>query len=153
MASVNQITLLGRVGKDPDVKHLDSGSSVANFTLATSDIWKDKTGERKESTQWHNITCWGYIADNVEKYVQKGDQICVTGKLQYDQYVKDGMKHTIAKIKVDQLVLLGNKKSDQKQDYETHQLPINDQVSDTDNDLPFIITFLIGISGLLPYFL
>ena len=153
MASINHITLLGRVGKDPDVGHLESGSTVANFTVATSETWKDKSGEKKESTQWHSVTCWGATAEIAEKYVHKGDQICVIGKLQYDQYEKEGVKPTVAKIKVDQLVLLGgNKKSEPKQDFNNPPAPIDEQGSgDTGDDLPFVITILIAVGGLLPY--
>ena len=138
MASINHITILGRCGKDPEVRHLESGSTVTNFTVATSETWKDKSGEKKESTQWHQVTCWGATAEIAEKYVHKGDQICVIGKLQYDQYEKEGVKHTVAKIKVDQLVLLGgNKKAEPKEDFNSPPAPIDEQGSGDDDQLPF----------------
>ena len=126
---------LGRVGKDPDVRHLDSGVSVANFTLATTETWKDKSGEKKESTQWHNIVCWGATADIAEKYVHKGDLLYVSGKLVYEQYEKEGQKHTIAKIKVDNLVLLGNKKSENRQS--EIPPPLDQQDNEPGGNLPF----------------
>lgn len=133
--SINNVTLIGRCGQDPQVKRLDSGSVVANFTVATSETWKDKSGEKKESTQWHNITCWGAVAEIAEKYVHKGDQLCVIGRLQYEQYEKEGVRHTIARIKADNLVLLGSKKHDQV----TSNAPqaINEPIDEPDNDLPF----------------
>ena len=135
MASINLMAALGRVGRDPDVRHLDSGVSVANFTLATTETWKDKSGEKKESTQWHNVVCWGATADIAEKYVHKGDLLYVSGKLVYEQYEKEGQKHTIAKIKVDNLVLLGNKKSENRQS--EIPPPLDQQDNEPDGDLPF----------------
>lgn len=114
MSSVNQIILLGRVGKDPEVRRLESGSVVANFTLATSETWKDKSGEKKEQTQWHNCTAWGNTAEIAEKYVHKGDLLFVSGKMVYEQYEKDGVRHTVAKVNVSNITLLGNKKSESR---------------------------------------
>lgn len=151
MASLNQITLLGRIGKDPEVRRLESGSVFANLTLATTEFWKDKSGERKETTQWHNLSCWGNTAEIAEKYVHKGDLLLVSGKLVYDQYEKDGVRHTIAKIKVDQLVLLGGKKSERPAN-DAVTPPINEQNDEpVGDDLPFIITILLAVGGILPY--
>lgn len=135
MASVNIISILGRTGKDPEIKRLESGSVVANFTLATTDIWKDKSGEKKESTQWHNCVAWGNAAEIVEKYVHKGDQLYVSGKLVYEQWEKDGQKHTSAKIRVDQVVLLGGSKPKPANDEVPP--PIDQQSDEPENDLPF----------------
>lgn len=138
MASINLITLLGRVGKDPEVRHLDSGSTVANFTLATSEMYKDKaSGEKKEITQWHNVVCWGATAEIAEKYVQKGDQLYVSGKLVYEQYEKDGVKHTVAKIKVEKLVLLGSGKKSESKPMDTPPPPIDQQFDEPTDDMPF----------------
>ena len=135
MSSVNVISLLGRVGKDPEVRNFDNGGSVANFTMATTETWKDKSGEKKESTQWHNIECWGAVAGIAEKYVHKGDQLFISGKLVYDQYEKEGVKRTTAKIRVDNLVLIGNKKSENRQS--EIPPPISEQNDEPSGDLPF----------------
>jgi len=81
MSSINKTILLGRVGKDPEVRAMNSGDKVANFSIATSESWKDKaTGEKKEKTEWHNIVVWGGLVSIVENYVKKGSRIYVEGK-------------------------------------------------------------------------
>lgn len=81
--SVNKAILVGHVGKDPVIKTFSSGDKVANFSIATSDSWRDKnTGERKEKTDWHNVAVFGNLAEVVEKYVRKGSKLYVEGKLQ-----------------------------------------------------------------------
>lgn len=129
--SINIISLLGRVGKDPSVRSLNNGTKVASVTVATTENWKDKDGNKKESMQWHTVEAWGSLADILEKYVKKGDQLYVSGKMVYDQYEKDGVKHTTAKVKAENVVLLGGKKSE--------NAPADPQPSDNDNgdDLPF----------------
>ena len=72
MAGVNKVILVGNLGKDPEVRHLEGGVTVANFSLATSEIYKDKTGARKENTEWHNIVVWRGLAETAEKYLKKG---------------------------------------------------------------------------------
>ena len=83
MTSLNQVQLIGRVGRDPEVRHTEGGSTVANLSIATSERWSDKnTGEKKERTEWHKVTIWGKLTEIVEKYIQKGSQIYVCGQLQ-----------------------------------------------------------------------
>lgn len=82
MSSVNKVILIGRVGKDPDVKAFSNGNEIANFTMATSERWRDKqTGEQKEKTEWHNVSCSGGVVNVVKNYVKKGSQLYVEGKL------------------------------------------------------------------------
>jgi single-strand DNA-binding protein len=151
MASVNSITLLGRVGKDPETRQLNGGKKVCNLTVATSETFKDKDGNKKEATQWHQVTAWGATADIIEKYVHKGDQLYVQGQLIYEQWEdKDGVKHTTAKIRAGQVVLLGSKKPDNMSQ------PTNEAISEptnneTGDDLPFIITILLAVGTLLPF--
>jgi len=71
---VNKVTLIGRLGSDPEVKKLDNGNAVANFSLATSEKYKDKQGNKQENTEWHNIVLWGRLAEIAEKYLEKGKQ-------------------------------------------------------------------------------
>lgn len=111
MSSLNQITLIGNVGRDPEVKTLPSGDLVANFSLATSETWKDKSGEKQERTEWHKIDAFGKLAEIVQSYVSKGSKLFVQGQLVYDEWAdKDGNKRTAAKVKLgfgSKLVLLG----------------------------------------------
>ena len=108
--SVNKVILLGRVIKAIEVKNLPSGSSVANFSVATSERFKDKqTQEWKEKAEFHNVTVFGKTAENCGKYLGKGSQIYVEGRLQTDTYEKDGQKHYSTKIKADSVQFLGQK--------------------------------------------
>jgi len=79
--SLNKVLLIGNVGKDPEVRHLENGSMVARFSLATTERFKDKNGEFQEQTEWHNIVCWRSLAERVEKYVKKGSQLFIEGKI------------------------------------------------------------------------
>jgi len=108
--SVNKVILVGNVGKDPEVKHLDSNTSVANFTLATSDHYTNKGGEKVTTTEWHNIVCWRGLATIAENYIRKGNQIYVDGKIRTRSYdAQDGSKRYITEILADTIQLLGKK--------------------------------------------
>lgn len=108
--SVNKVILVGNVGKDPEVKHLDSNASVANFTLATSDHYTNKSGEKVTTTEWHNIVCWSGLASLAENYIRKGSQIYVDGKIRTRSYdAQDGSKRYITEILADTIQLLGRK--------------------------------------------
>lgn len=95
--SMNKATILGNVGRDPDVKTMNSGDKVANFSIATSESWT-KDGERKEKTTWHNIVVWGKLADIVERYVHKGSKVLVEGMIEMRKYEKDGIERTAMEI-------------------------------------------------------
>lgn len=106
----NRVLLIGRLGKDPELKQFDSGKKVANFSLATSDVYYDDQSNRVEQTQWHQIVVWGKLAEVVEKFVRKGQEVALEGKLVYRDYeTKDGIKKTTAEIVVSELLLLGSK--------------------------------------------
>jgi single-strand DNA-binding protein len=108
--SINKVTLIGNVGKDPEVKHLDSNVSVANFTLATSENYTNKSGEKVTTTEWHNIVCWRGLASIAENYIRKGSQIYVDGKIRTRSYdAQDGSKRYITEIFADTIQLLGKK--------------------------------------------
>jgi single-strand DNA-binding protein len=108
--SVNKAILVGNVGKDPEIRHLEGGTSVARFTLATSETYKNKTGELITNTEWHNIVAWRQLADVAEKFIKKGKQIYVEGKITNRQYDdKDGNKRYITEIVADNIRLLGRK--------------------------------------------
>ncbi len=105
----NSVQLIGRLGKDPDVKMFNKNKK-ATFSLATSDIYKNQKGERVEDTQWHNVVIWGSLADIAEKFLKKGQEVAVEGKLVHRNYETDnGEKRFVTEINVNDLVLLGSK--------------------------------------------
>ena len=79
MAGVNKVILVGNLGKDPEVRHLEGGTAVASFSIATTEVYKDKTGARQEQTEWHNIVVWRGLAEIAEKYLKKGMTIYIEG--------------------------------------------------------------------------
>jgi single-strand DNA-binding protein len=101
---------VGNLGKDPEVRHLEGGNSVANFTLATNEYYKDKQGARVERTEWHNISAWRGLAELAEKYLKKGSQVYVEGKLRTRQYQdKDQQTRYITEIIAEEISLLGGR--------------------------------------------
>src|SRR5690606_35819663 len=111
MAGVNKVILVGNLGKDPEVRTLENGRKVANFSLATSEAYKDKSGERVERTEWHNIVFWGPIAEVIERYVKKGSKIYVEGKLRTRSYEQEGVKKYITEIDGQNMTMLDSKGS------------------------------------------
>jgi single-strand DNA-binding protein len=108
--SVNKVILVGNVGKDPEVKHLESNVSVANFPLATSETYTNKNGEKVTTTEWHNIVCWRNQATLAENYIRKGSQIYIDGKIRTRSYdAQDGTKRYITEIYAESIQLLGKK--------------------------------------------
>lgn len=108
MSGVNKAILVGRLGKDPEVRHLENGAAVANFSIATSETYKDKTsGERKEQTEWHNIVLWRGLADVAEKYLKKGDMVYIEGKLRTRSWDKDGVTRYTTEIVGDSMTMIG----------------------------------------------
>lgn len=104
----NSVQLIGRLGKDPEVKEFNS-SKRATFSIATTDTYKNQKGEKIEDTQWHNIVVWGKLAGIVEKYLKKGNEVAVEGKLIHRVYETSGEKRFFTEINVNDLVMLGNK--------------------------------------------
>ncbi len=99
MSGVNKVILIGNLGKDPEVRNLESGATVANFTMATTETYKDKTtGEKKEITEWHNIVLWSSLAEVAAKYLHKGDMIYIEGKLRTRSWEKEGVTRYITEV-------------------------------------------------------
>ena len=110
MSGVNKVILVGRLGKDPEVRNLENGATVANFTMATSETYKDKTtGEKKEITDWHNIVLWRGLAEIAQKYLHKGDMIYVEGKLRTRSWEKDGVTRYTTEIIGDNMTMLSTR--------------------------------------------
>ncbi len=110
MAGVNKVILIGNLGKDPEVRHLENGTPVCSFSLATSETYKDRTtGERKTNTEWHNIVLWRGLAEVAEKYLHKGDQVYIEGKLVTRSWEKDGVTRYTTEIVGNNMTMLSNR--------------------------------------------
>jgi single-strand DNA-binding protein len=108
MGSVNKVILVGNLGKDAELRSTPSGASVSTFSMATTEVWNDKQGQKQEKTEWHRIVVWGKQAESLQEYLVKGKQIYVEGRLQTRQWDdKDGNKRYTTEIKADRITLLG----------------------------------------------
>ncbi len=104
----NKVQLIGHVGNDPEIKNLEGGRKLANLTLATNDSYYNEKGDKVEQTEWHRISAWGKTAELIEKFVVKGKEIGIEGKLTHRSYDdKDGNKKYITEVVVSELLLLG----------------------------------------------
>ena len=111
MKGVNKAIILGYVGKDPEVRYMPSGGAAANFSVATSEQWKDKqTGQKKERTEWHNISAFGKLAEIIGEYVKKGDPVYIEGKIQTRKWQdRDGNDRYTTEIVTSELQMLGGR--------------------------------------------
>jgi single-strand DNA-binding protein len=113
MAGVNKVILLGNLGRDPELRHLENGTPVASFSIATSETYKDKTsGERIEKTEWHNVVLWRGLAEVAEKYLHKGDQVYIEGKLRTRSWEKEGVTRYTTEIVVDNMNMLSKRSNE-----------------------------------------
>lgn len=138
--------LVGRLGKDPEVRNLESGVSVANFTMATSESYKDRTtGERKEITEWHNIVLWRGLAEVAQKYLHKGDLVYIEGKLRTRSWEKEGVTRYTTEVVADNMTMLGTRgagNSGNSSDYSARSAErapseYSGAVDNSTDDLPF----------------
>jgi single-strand DNA-binding protein len=110
MASVNRVILVGNLGRDPELRYIQSGQAVANFTLATNDRWRDKEGNNQERTEWHRIVVWGKSAENCAQYLQKGRSVYVEGRLQTREWEdKEGNKRQTTEVVAQTVQFLGGR--------------------------------------------
>ena len=138
MSGINKVILIGNVGKNPETKTFENGTKKVNFTLATTEFYKDKDGTRKELTEWHNLVCWRALADSAEKYLTKGRKIYVEGKLHTRSWDDDKGKHYITEVYANTITLLDkmeNKPTEQKVE-SAAQEPYNESAVD-DGPFPF----------------
>ncbi len=106
----NSVQLIGRLGKDPEVKQLTSGKTLTTFSMATSDSYKNAQGEKVEDTQWHNIIAWGKTAEIAGEYLKKGQEVAVEGKLVHRSYeTNSGEKRYVTEININELLMMGKK--------------------------------------------
>src|SRR5450756_3160324 len=107
--SVNKVILIGRLGKDPETRYMTSGEAVTNCTLATSENWKDKSGEKQEKTEWHNLVFYRRLAEIAGEYLKKGSQVYIEGRIEYREYEKDGQKRYTTDIVASEMKMLGSR--------------------------------------------
>ena len=131
MSGVNKVILIGNLGRDPEVRHLDSGQTVASFSIAVSESYKNKQGERVDSTEWINIVLWGKLAEIAEKYLEKGSKVYVEGKLKTRTWEKDGVTKYITEVVGNNLTMLGGSPSNTG---DSTPQPVDNDLTD---DLPF----------------
>ena len=148
MASLNKVILIGFLGKDPEARYTANGDAVSNFTVATSESWKDKsTGEKKEQTEWHRCSVFGKLAEICNEYLRKGSLVYVEGKLTTRKWQdKDGQDRYTTEIRVDQMKMLGGKQDGgQRQDASESYAPAPQRnaqgakpsFDDIGDDIPF----------------
>jgi single-strand DNA-binding protein len=143
MAGVNKVILVGHLGKDPEVRTLEAGTKVATFSLATTESFKGKDGQRVDQTEWHSIVLWRGLAEVAEKYLKKGQLVYIEGKLKTRSWEKDGIKKYTTEIQADNMSMLGGKKDGQEypaQESAVNSVPPMDnplQPSGPTDDLPF----------------
>lgn len=137
MASLNRITLIGNLGRDPELRSTHGGRQVAEFSIATSERWKDRSGEQQERTEWHRVVVWGPQAELAAKYLTKGRSVCVEGRIQYRDWTdKEGNKRTTAEIVASNVVFLasgGGRSESSGGDY----LPTSGKSVPCDDEIPF----------------
>tara|TARA_B100000963_G_scaffold351223_1_gene362522 strand:+ start:1126 stop:1554 length:429 start_codon:yes stop_codon:yes gene_type:complete len=142
MAGVNKVILVGNLGKDPEVRHLENGTAVANFPIATSESYKDREGNRVDQTEWHNIVVWRKLAEIAESYLKKGSQIYLEGKLRTRSWEdQQGNKKYTTEVVADTFTMLGKKENDQSTENSftpsVSSKNTNQEKLEEEDDLPF----------------
>ena len=131
MSSLNKVILIGRIGKDPEIRTTPSGQKVANFSIATTERYKDKQGQPVEKTEWHNIVMWRGLAEVAERWLKKGSMVCIEGKLETRSWEKSpGDKRYATDINASNMQMLGSR----GEPFEQSQ---GGQMPEPDDDLPF----------------
>ena len=145
MGSVNKVILVGNLGRDAELRYTPGGAPVSSFSLATTEVWNDKGGQRQEKTEWHRINLWGKTAESLQEYLVKGKQIYLEGRIQYREWNdKEGQKRITAEIRADRVVLLGSGGGGPRQQQvraavpATGDEPMGEPVTElSDDDIPF----------------
>jgi len=145
MGSVNKVILLGRLGRDIELRYTPGGDAVGNCTMATSETWKDKnSGDRKEKTEWHKLVIWGKRAEGLQEYLRKGTQVYIEGRLQTRQWDdKDGNKRSTTEVKVESLEFIGGRggggsENESRTSDQEQQVPSPEGPPElTEDDIPF----------------
>jgi single-strand DNA-binding protein len=134
-SSINKVILVGRLGKDPEVKFTQGGTPVAHFSVATDEVWKDQAGQKQQRTEWHNVVAWSRLAEICGDYLKKGRLVYIEGRLQTRSWEdKDGNKRSTTEVKADEMVMLGAGKSDETRQGREGSAREKEL---TDDDVPF----------------
>lgn len=137
MASVNKAIILGHLGQDPETRYTANGDAVCNLSIATSEQWKDKSGEKQERTEWHRIVLFGRLAEVAGEYLSKGSMVYVEGRIVTKKYTdKEGVEKYSTEIAANSLKLLSPSKKGQ-QEREKRTEPAKNRQQDLDDDIPF----------------
>ena len=139
MAGVNKVILLGHLGRDPEVRYTPSGAAVANFTIATSEEWKDKdSGEKQERTEWHRIVAWRRLGEICGEYLHKGSQVYIEGRLQTKSWEdREGNKRYTTEVIAQTMQMLGSPRKEGKTKSVEERYPDEEPISIPDDDIPF----------------
>ena len=134
---LNKVVLIGRLGRDPEVRYMPNGEAVCNFSVATSEKYTDKNGQRQEATEWHNVTMYRKLAEIAGKYLTKGSQVYLEGKIQSRKYQgKDGIERTAYEIIANEMKMLGGNAQAPAQNQQPAQAQAQAQ-NDISDDVPF----------------
>lgn len=134
MASVNKVIVLGNLGKDPELRHLPNGDAVCNFSLATTESWKDKDGNKQDKTEWHNVVIFRKLAEIAGEYLKKGRPVYIEGRLQTRKWQdKEGKDRYTTEIVADQMQMLGSREEAK----EVSKAPAPTNFDDMESDIPF----------------
>ena len=134
MASVNKVIVLGNLGKDPELRHLPNGDAVCNFSLATTESWKDKEGNKQDKTEWHNVVIFRKLAEIAGEYLKKGRPVYIEGRLQTRKWQdKEGKDRYTTEIVADQMQMLGSREEAK----EIAKTPASANFDDMESDIPF----------------
>jgi single-strand DNA-binding protein len=126
--SLNKVILIGNLGKDPEFKMTPSGQPLARFSLATTETWRSPSGEKQQKTEWHSIVVWGKQAEIAEKYLHKGKQVMIEGRIQYQEYTdQSGVKKMYTNIRCDSFVMLGRADDGPRQSGSSYERPSYDR--------------------------
>ncbi len=139
--SLNKVILIGNVGRDPEVRHLESNTSVARFSLATSEKYRSKAGELQEQTEWHNIVCWRNLAEIAEKYIKKGTKLYIEGKIRTNSWIDKTTqeKKYAIEIYADNIIMLDRVSDERRPKPDSTSGNLNNDSLDSSDidDLPF----------------
>ncbi len=144
MAGVNKVILVGNLGKDPEIRNLEGGAKVASFSLATNRIYRGQDGKRMEETEWHNIVLWRNLAELSEKYLRRGSQVYIEGRIQTRQWTdKEGNKRYTTEIVAENMTFLGGRDDNRQESPQAGGMDVSGdyegpgQTPAEDDDLPF----------------
>lgn len=135
--SLNKVILIGNLGKDPELKMTPSGQPLARFSLATTETWRTPAGEKQQKTEWHNIVVWGKQAETAEKYLRKGKQVMIEGRIQYRDFTdQNGVKKTYTEIRCDNFVMLSRMDESSRQSGGSYERPAASSGQDYEDATP-----------------